>query len=79
MVAKFIEFEEKASVIAIDRKKYPSDKQFTEGEFKDLLEKNFSDFMGCNHSQRIAFLKANGYEVNHANMINAHLPAVPKE
>lgn len=78
-VYKLSEHEQKRGIIAIDRDKHPASKEYTDAEFEVIFKQNFSDFKGCDHKFRVAFLKANGYEVNHANMINADLPAVPKE
>lgn len=66
-------WEVERGVIAIDRSKYPEDDYYSEEEFTDLLRDHSLDFVGCNHEDRIAFLKANGYEVNHANMIDSTL------
>ena len=73
------ELEKAKGLLAIDRKKYPAEMLLSEADFDEIFRKNTKDFQGCDHAPRIAFLKRNGYEVTHQNMLNADLPAVPKE
>lgn len=68
--------EPKYGLLARDRKKYPLSTKMTVREMQDLAV--VGDFAGCNHEDRIAFLKANGYEVTHENMCNPDLSAKPK-
>lgn len=77
-VKKLAELEVKHGVIAIDRKKYPKTKEYTDAEFQSVLDNNLNDFHPVNHADRTAFLKANGYEVTHENMM-ADLSARPQE
>jgi len=48
--------------------------QLTEEDFMTI-----NDFVGVNYEDRIAFLKANGYEVNRANLIDSGLSTRQEE
>ncbi len=70
-------YEKQHGVIASDRKKYPEDLELTQAEWDKIWEEDWRDFTGVNYEDRIKFLEENGYEVNHANMINPELSHRP--
>lgn len=67
--------EKERNLLARDRKKYPAEKHLTDDEFTEMFTSDINNFAGCNHDDRIAFLKANGYPVTHENMLNSELPS----
>lgn len=71
------EHEHERGVIAVDRKKYPANKKLTAEEFEAVMLT--PDFLGIDYESRTDFLTKNGYELTHANMINADLPSKPQE
>lgn len=70
---KVSELEKKYNCIVKDLK---PDGSISEKEF---LQIPITDKTGVNHSDRIKFLKDNGYEVTRENMIDSSLSARPKE
>lgn len=71
------ELEITHGVLAEDRNKFPLDTKMSEAEFITEINEHYEDWRGCNHEDRIAFLKANDYEVTHENMLDVNLSAKP--
>lgn len=61
--------------VAIDPKDLPKTKD--EAEFIAFAKENLHLFTGVQYDDRIAFLKANDYELTRENLINPHLSSKP--
>lgn len=61
--------------VAIDPKDLPKIKD--EAEFVKYAKENLHLFTGVQYDDRIAFLKANDYELTRENLINPELSAKP--
>lgn len=72
------DYEKSHNIIALDRSKYPADKKIDDS-FSETVAGNIGDFLGMNHKDRIEFLKKNGYELTHENMVNSDLSTIQSE
>lgn len=67
------EWEREHGIMFKDARKYPGNKKLTDEEFRELYSTNPDDWTGVNHEDREKWLKANGYELTRANMMDATL------
>lgn len=68
----------RAGFIQATEGKHDESVEMTDKQFMDYYHKNSLDFIPIDWNGRTKFLKDNGYEVTHANMINADLSAKPQ-
>lgn len=72
---KLSEHFEQKGVIQLVEGKHDESIEMTDEEFFIFFRENEGDLVPIHMEQRIKFLEDNGYEVTHANLVNADLPA----
>lgn len=75
----FEEWEKSKNRMAIDSSRINTTKQITEEEFEQMHVADTQNWRTVMYKDRVQFLKANGYDVNRENLLNAELSAKPAE